>query len=258
MVQRIGICQSIQGTRVWSLVQEDPTCHGATKPTCPSYWTCAHNYDYLCATSTKPAVLQILKPQRLEPILLNKRSPRSEECLHTVKRSTCWPTPRERLGTAVKTKRSQKQTATLSEWNYMFIHMYISSLWSLPKLFWQAWKWYFICSRDHSAGCINWTCGQLFKTKFLVLVLDQLPLLKTMWFISLFMGLLKNGIYTVSKRRLVTQWKFTACILTKLQNIMVNKRVRNAVLGCNLKNDRMISVHFQGKPFNMVIQVPNQ
>ena len=37
---------------------------------------------------------------------------------------------------------------------------------------------------------------------------------------------------------------------------MVNKRVRNAVLGCNLKNDRMISVHFQGKPFNiMVIQV---
>ena len=38
--------------------------------------------------------------------------------------------------------------------------------------------------------------------------------------------------------------------------IVVNKRVRNAVLGCNLKNDRMISVHFQGKPFNiMVIQV---
>ena len=38
--------------------------------------------------------------------------------------------------------------------------------------------------------------------------------------------------------------------------IIVNKRVRNAVLGCNLKNDRMISVHFQGKPFSiMVIQV---
>ena len=37
---------------------------------------------------------------------------------------------------------------------------------------------------------------------------------------------------------------------------MVNKRVRNSVLGCNLKNDRMISVRFQGKPFNiMVIQV---
>ena len=38
--------------------------------------------------------------------------------------------------------------------------------------------------------------------------------------------------------------------------IIVNKRVRNTVLGCNLKNDIMISVHFQCKPFNiMVIQV---
>ena len=38
--------------------------------------------------------------------------------------------------------------------------------------------------------------------------------------------------------------------------IMVNKRVQNAVLGCNLKNDRMISVRFQGKPSNItVIQV---
>ena len=37
---------------------------------------------------------------------------------------------------------------------------------------------------------------------------------------------------------------------------MANKRVRNAVLGCSLKKDRIISVHFQGKPFNItVIQV---
>ena len=37
---------------------------------------------------------------------------------------------------------------------------------------------------------------------------------------------------------------------------MVNKRVRHAVPGCNLENDRMISVHFQGKPVNItVIQV---
>ena len=35
--------------------------------------------------------------------------------------------------------------------------------------------------------------------------------------------------------------------------IIVNKRVQNAVLGCNLKNDRMISVHFQGKTFSMTI-----
>ena len=35
--------------------------------------------------------------------------------------------------------------------------------------------------------------------------------------------------------------------------IMVNKRVQNALLGCNLKNDRMISVRFQGKPFNITV-----
>ena len=35
--------------------------------------------------------------------------------------------------------------------------------------------------------------------------------------------------------------------------IMVNKRVRNAVLGCNLKNDRIIPVHFQGTPFNITV-----
>ena len=34
---------------------------------------------------------------------------------------------------------------------------------------------------------------------------------------------------------------------------MVNKRVRNAVLGCNLKNHRMIYVYFQGKPFNITV-----
>ena len=34
---------------------------------------------------------------------------------------------------------------------------------------------------------------------------------------------------------------------------MVNKKVRNAVLGCNIKNDRMVSVCFQGKPFNITI-----
>ena len=43
--------------------------------------------------------------------------------------------------------------------------------------------------------------------------------------------------------------------------IMVNKRVQNAVLGCNLNNDRMISVRFQGKPFNITVNpslCPNQ
>ena len=35
--------------------------------------------------------------------------------------------------------------------------------------------------------------------------------------------------------------------------IIVNKRVRNAVLGCSFKNDRMISLRFQGKPFNITV-----
>jgi len=35
--------------------------------------------------------------------------------------------------------------------------------------------------------------------------------------------------------------------------LIVNKRILNAVLGCNLKDDRMISVHFQGKPFSITI-----
>ena len=35
--------------------------------------------------------------------------------------------------------------------------------------------------------------------------------------------------------------------------IMVNKRIQNSVLGCNLRNDRMISVHLQGKPFNIPV-----
>ena len=40
--------------------------------------------------------------------------------------------------------------------------------------------------------------------------------------------------------------------------IIVNKRVQNAVLGCNLKNDRMISFCFQDKPFNITSLCPNQ
>ena len=35
--------------------------------------------------------------------------------------------------------------------------------------------------------------------------------------------------------------------------IIVNKRIQNALLGCDLKNNRMISVHFQGKPFNITL-----
>ena len=57
----------MQGTRVWSLVREDPTCHGATKPVRHNYWAC---------------VTQLLKPACLEPVLCNKRSHRNEKPMH--------------------------------------------------------------------------------------------------------------------------------------------------------------------------------
>ena len=60
----------MQGTRVRALLQEDPTCRGATKPVHHNYWACAlepvsHNYW--------AHVLQLLKPMRLEPVLHNEK-----------------------------------------------------------------------------------------------------------------------------------------------------------------------------------------
>ena len=68
-------------------------------------------------------------------------------------------------------------------------------------------------------------------------------------------GNLISGSSAFSKTSLNIR-KFTVHILLNGVTIMVNKRVQNAVLGYNLINDRMISVRFQGKPFNItVIQV---
>ena len=76
VAQWLGIRLPIQGTQVWALVWEDPTCCGATEPMCYNYWTCA-----LEPTSHKywAHVPQLLKPMRLEPVLLNKRSHRNEK-----------------------------------------------------------------------------------------------------------------------------------------------------------------------------------
>ena len=72
VAQWIRTRMPMQGTWVQALVQEDPTCHGATKPTYHNYWACAleltsHNY-WAC-------VQQLLKPMHIEPMLHNKRSP---------------------------------------------------------------------------------------------------------------------------------------------------------------------------------------
>ena len=69
----------MQGTRVRALVQEDATCHGATKPVPHKYWACAlepasHKY-WAC-------MLQLLKPAHLEPVLHNKKSHCNEKPGH--------------------------------------------------------------------------------------------------------------------------------------------------------------------------------
>ena len=63
----LRICLPMQGTRVRALVREDPTCRGATKPVRHNYWA---------------RVPQLLKPTRLEPVLLNGRSHRNEKPVH--------------------------------------------------------------------------------------------------------------------------------------------------------------------------------
>ena len=67
MVQWLRIRLPMQGTQVQSLVREDPTCHGATKPGCHNYW------------SPQP---QLLKPARLEPVLRHERGHRDEKPAH--------------------------------------------------------------------------------------------------------------------------------------------------------------------------------
>ena len=79
VVQWLRIRLPMQGTRVQSLVLEDPTCCGATKPVSHRYWACAlgpvsHNYW--------ARVLQLLKHTRLEPVLRNKRSHSNKKPTH--------------------------------------------------------------------------------------------------------------------------------------------------------------------------------
>ena len=72
VVQWLRIRLPMQGTRVRALIQEDPTCRGATKPIRQNYWS-------LCSSTHEP---QLLKPTRLEPMLHNKRSHRNEKPAH--------------------------------------------------------------------------------------------------------------------------------------------------------------------------------
>ena len=77
--QWLRICLPIQGTQVQALVQEDPTCHGATKPVRHNYW--ARALEPVCRNYWA-YVPQLLKPACLEPMLHNKRSHRHEKPTH--------------------------------------------------------------------------------------------------------------------------------------------------------------------------------
>ena len=79
VAQWLRIRLPMQGTRVQSLVQEDPTCRGATKPVHHSYRACtlepaSHSYG--------ARMPQLLKPARLDPVLCNKRSHCNEKPTH--------------------------------------------------------------------------------------------------------------------------------------------------------------------------------
>ena len=80
VAQWLRIRLPMQGTRVPSLVREDPTCCGATKPTNHNYW--AHVPQLLKPTHPRACVLQLLKPMCLEPMLCNKRSHRNEKAAY--------------------------------------------------------------------------------------------------------------------------------------------------------------------------------
>ena len=89
----IRICLPMQGTQVWSLVQEDSTCCGATNSMCQNYW------DH---------IPQLLKPMRLEPVSCDKRHHCYEKPTHCNSEQPLLPATRESLSTARKSWHNQK------------------------------------------------------------------------------------------------------------------------------------------------------
>ena len=72
VAQWLGVCLPVRGTRVWSLVREDPTCCGAAKPVHHNYWACAlepASYNYWAHTLQllKSACSRVRVPQLLSP-----------------------------------------------------------------------------------------------------------------------------------------------------------------------------------------------
>ena len=98
VVQWLRIHLPMQGTWVWSLVWEDPTCRRATKPV-------RHNY--------RARVMQLLKPACLEPMLRNKRSHHNEKPAHCSEELPLLAATRESPCTATKTQCRQEEKKKL-------------------------------------------------------------------------------------------------------------------------------------------------
>ena len=105
MAQWLRICLPMQGTRVWSLVREDPTCRGATKPVRHNYWACALELWATTAETHTPRARapQQEKPPQWEPCSPQQRvAPRSP---HLEKARVEQPRPK-----AVKKKKRPGKT----------------------------------------------------------------------------------------------------------------------------------------------------
>ena len=90
MVEWLIILLPVQGTRVWALVREDPTCRRATKPIRHKHWACA------------------LEPTRLELVPHKRRSHHNEKPVHRTEEQSLLVATRESPRTAMKTQHSQK------------------------------------------------------------------------------------------------------------------------------------------------------
>ena len=95
----------MQEIEVWSLVCEDATYHGATKPVHRNYW--AHTPEPGCQNYWA-SVLQLLKPVCLEPVLHNKRSHLNEKPMHHNEEYPSLTIIRESQSAAIKIQYSQK------------------------------------------------------------------------------------------------------------------------------------------------------
>ena len=91
----------MQGTRVWALVREDLTCHGATKPVCHNYRACELQLLSPCATTTEACTPRARVP--------NKRSHRSEKPVHHNEEEPPLTATRESPRAATKTNAAKNK-----------------------------------------------------------------------------------------------------------------------------------------------------